>query len=149
MRILTPQIVYMSRRMKGIKNFLLSIIRRHHIILSVIVFLIYIVLIYQSDVSSLFTASAILPADLDSYYSSVRSALSGNDPYSDAIYHTSGPPLVLLFYLPFAFLSPAAARIVLTCLNLLGGALSCFLIAKKMWPKYTLLATSVLSVILF
>lgn len=117
--------------------------------MGVIFFILHIALLVKLKffMPQLFGATAMI--DFDSYFNIVKSMAGGGDPYAVSGMVTLGPPLVLLFFVPFGLLDISSARQAITILNIICGYLSCYFLAKKFFPKTKVSSFFLLASLLF
>lgn len=87
--------------------------------------------------------------DIDAYYHLSHAVLNSTNPYQVPTMQTAGPPLVILPFIPLSIWKIDSARVLITLLNLLSATISCYLLAKKVNPKLTILMTLFFSTLLW
>jgi hypothetical protein len=87
--------------------------------------------------------------DFDYYYRLSSEIKAGINPYTVPYLQTLGPPLVILYFLPFSYLPLSLARGVFTSLALVSGYLACYLLAKKYFSKQKASAFLILASLFF
>jgi hypothetical protein len=77
----------------------------------------------------------IYPIDFTGYYKLATDSMSGINPYSVTSMQTLGPPLVIIPYIPFAFLPVVLSAKLFVLINLFSGYVMCFILARKYYSK--------------
>jgi hypothetical protein len=83
--------------------------------------------------------------DFDAYYALAQDVINNINPYTVNHMQTLGPPLTIFPYLPLAFFSKNVGQIIFTLGSLISVYLTCYLLAKKYFPKSIIFSFSVLS----
>jgi alpha-1,2-mannosyltransferase len=76
--------------------------------------------------------------DFDIYYQTAQDAMAGLNLYQLPYMQISGPPLMVLPYVPFTWLPLNGARSVMSCVSLIAGLGTSWLLANKISSNYSL-----------
>lgn len=92
-----------------------------------------------------YLSGAVQLWDFDTYYQTVKDTLAGQNPYTLPYMQISGPPVVLLPYIPFTWFSLEIGRALMSILSLVAGFATSWLVASKLraptsWKKVLELA---------
>lgn len=87
--------------------------------------------------------------DFDNYLHLLSDIRQGMNPYTVHHMITLGPPLVVLFYIPFSFFSLRVAQILFLLFNVVSGVFGCIFLARMFFPKHSIVTTLVLLNLLF
>ncbi len=74
--------------------------------------------------------------DFDTYYRTVGDVLAGQNPYQLPYMQISGPPLLLVPFVPFQWVPLTMGRSIINCLSLVAGLGACWLVVSKVWSTH-------------
>ena len=94
----------------------------------------WIVFIKLISVAQIFGGD-IYPIDFTAYYKLVSASVYGINPYSVTSMQTLGPPLVIIPYIPFAFLPMVLSAKLFMLINIISGYVMCFILARRYYFK--------------
>lgn len=132
--------------MPSLKSLLQNKAQRYLLILLLIIGHIFI--FYKVKLLDLLSGQTPM-LDFDAYWHLAKAILSGQHPYQVETMQTAGPPLVILPFIPFGLLPIEWGRTIITLLNLSAASYTCYLLGKKIFSNFWLLASSFLSLTLW
>jgi hypothetical protein len=110
----------------------------------IVVITINVVLLWKISMWQLLLGTVPL-WDFDVYYRTVRDVLAGSNPYQLPYMQTSGPPIVILFFLPFTWFSLTAARGLLALINTAALLCTSYMLVRRLSPKWVVVNTLALN----